>query len=326
MSAEPSKYAENQFDSATVGRFPLMSALLADTKPRLTLATASHSEFELPGDVLDEAITDWDAGETLLANAEANLPARTFAFTDKMDSLTRKPDADTNSPLETWDTAIRGQVAFQGPTYMLLLPQGRETLTAGTLDARLDAGRDFGIRLAAQSTKPVLVTLGATVTTFYNAARTLRLAQTTAKSTLDDGRVQQEVHRFACAGALLNMVGVALQVWKDNPSMVDTLFDVNLLRGGTQDFPDVPADTTWTPAERKLSTTAMPAGATRLIAWREGPGGMPEQLGVGETGELEVIVPAGITFDVGDLYQLWLVSNNSKGSSEPGPKQNWTAV
>lgn len=326
MSDQPSKYAENQFDSATVGRFPLMSALLADTKPRVALATGSHSEFELPGNLLDETITNWDAGETVLANAEANLPARTFAVTDKMDSLTRKPDADTNSPLETWDTAIRGQVAFQGPTYMLLLPQGRETLTVGTVEARLDAGRDFGIRLAAQSTKPVLIALGTTVTNFYNAARVLRLAQTMAKTTLDDARVQQEGHRVACAAALLNMVGVALQVFRDNPSMVDTLFDVNLLRGGTQDFPDAPADTTWNPAARKLSTTAMPAGASRLIAWREGPGGMPEQLAVGETGALEVIIPAGITFDVGDLYQLWLVSNNSKGSSEPSPKQNWTAV
>jgi hypothetical protein len=70
----------------------------------------------------------------------------------------------------------------------------------------------------------------------------------------------------------------------------------------------------------------MPAGATRLAAWRQGPGGTPEQLAVGEPGALEVMVPAGVTFDVGDLYQLWLRALNSKGQSQPGPIQNWTAT
>ena len=52
---------------------------------------------------------------------------------------------------------------------------------------------------------------------------------------------------------------------------------------------------------------------------------MPEQLAIGNPGELFVEIPATITFDAGDLYQLWLQSRNSRGSSEPGPKQNWTA-
>ncbi len=33
-----------------------------------------------------------------------------------------------------------------------------------------------------------------------------------------------------------------------------------------------------------------------------------------------------ITFNPGDLYQLWLVALNSKGKSPAGPVQNWTAV
>lgn len=326
MPTEPSKYAENQFDSATVGRFPLMSAILSDTKPRLTLAVASHVELEPALDMLDEANTNWDAGETALANAEAAVPARTYAIEDKLASLTRKPDADTNSPLESWDVIIRSQVAYQGPTYMLLLPQGRETLTAGSVEDRLDAGRSFGVRLAAQTTKAALVALGGTVTAFYAAARVLRESQKAAMTALDDARLQQELLRKACAAALLNMVGVGLQVFRENPAMVDTLFDVSLLRGGAQTVPDAPADTVWTPAERKLTTTALPSGASRLAAWREGPGGMPEQLAIGETGATEVLIPATVTFDVGDLYQLWLVASNSKGPSGPGPKQNWTAV
>lgn len=326
MPEEPSKYATNQFLVATEGRYPLMSELLIDTRPRLATAATANPLFNPALSVLDSAIAAWEVGETAISNAEANLPARTFAFEDKLDSIQRKPDADTNSLIETWDSTIRAQIAYQGPTYMLLLPQGRETLTKGTYDARLDAGRDFGTRLAAQSTKPVLVTLGGTVTAFFSAARALRTTQIAAKSALEDARTQQEFLRKIAAAALINMVGTGLQVWRDSVDRVDTLFSIALLRGDTQDVPAAPADTAWSPALRRLSTTALPSGATRLEAWREGPGGMPEQLAIGETGALEVIIPATITFDAGDLYQLWLQARNSRGSSVPGPMQSWTAV
>lgn len=49
-------------------------------------------------------------------------------------------------------------------------------------------------------------------------------------------------------------------------------------------------------------------------------------LGTGGTGETSFIVPAGIIFTPGVLYQLWLVALNSKGHSAPGPVQSWTAA
>ena len=170
------------------------------------------------------------------------------------------------------------------------------------------------------------MTLGTTVTTFFNAARALRTSQIVAKSALEDARTQQEFLRKIAAAALINMVGAGLQVWSTTTALVDTLFSLALLRGDTQEVPAAPATTLWTPGLRRLSTLALPPGATRLEAWREGPGGMPEQLAIGESAALEVIIPAIITFDTGDMYQLWLQARNSRGSSAPGPKQNWTAV
>lgn len=325
MPTEPSKYASNQFDVATVGRLPLMSEILADTRPRLVAAAAAHAAFTPALALLDTAITNWEAGETAIANAEATLPARTLAFTEKLNSITHKPDADTNSPLETWDITIRSVVAYQGTTYMLLLPNGRETLTAGTYDARLDAGRDFAVRLSQQTGKATLIALGDTVADFYTDARALRTAQNTAKTTLEDARLNQEPIRKAAAAALLNMIGVGLQVWKDTPELVDTLFDVALLRGAPQAIPTAPTTTTWTPATRRLSTAALPNDATRLEAWRQAPGGMPEQLAIGAVGALEVTIPGTITFEAGHTYQLWLQARNGSGTSGPGPKQSWTA-
>lgn len=324
-TTSPSKYAENQFLSATFERYPLMGELLADTLPRATTATAGIPAFTAVLGGLENAVQDWTGGESAIANAGAALPAATYAFDDKMASLTRKPDADTNSILEGWDNIIRGEIAYQGPTYMLLLPQGRETLTRGTREEQLDALRDFAGRLAAQTTKPALVTLGATVSAFHSAADALRTAQTNAKAALETARQAQEANRSAAAAALYALVGQGMVTWSADPSRVDTLFDVNILRNPPADPPAAPADTTWDPATRTLATSAMPANATRIEAWRLGPGSMPELLLTAGPGATSVTIPASITFTPGALYQLWLVALNARGKSAPGPLQNWTA-
>jgi hypothetical protein len=107
---------------------------------------------------------------------------------------------------------------------------------------------------------------------------------------------------------------------------VDTLFDINILRNSPQQSPEPPLDTTWNPTVRTLSTTAMPLSATRLEAWRLGSGGMPELLLTAGPGLTAVTITAAITFTPGELYQLWLVANNSKGRSAEGPVQSWTVV
>ena len=326
MPTEPSKYASNQFASATESTNPLMSEILSDTLPRLTLAANSKPALAPALTSLTNASNNWNTGESLLANAEATLMSGTAALEDKLASITRKPDIDTNSPIEIWDSTMRSQVAYQGTIYTLLLPHGRETITVGTIEEKLDALRDLATRLGNQATKPVLVSLGATVATFATAARGLRNTQLAAKASLDALRDSQDALRIAAAVELYNMVGLGISVFKATPDMVDSLFDVNLLRDPVQEVPAPPIDIAWDPATRTLSTTALPTGATRLEAWREGPGGMPELLAVGDRYALNVVIPATITFDEGELYQLWIQSRNSKGSSAAGPKVNWVAA
>ena len=324
-TTSPSKYAENQFLSATERGYPLMSEILADTLPRAAAAIGGHPGFSTVMANLTIAANTWNSGETQIANTGAALPGATLAFDDKMASLTRKPDADTPSVIENWDTTIRGQVAFQGPIYLTLLPAGRDTITNGTREEQLDAIRDFGLRLTAQVAKPVLVTLGTAVATFSTAARALRTTQTNAKSALETARLAQEPRRIAAAAALYALIGQGMVSWSANPPQVDTLWDVNILRNAPQQVPDAPVDTTWVPGTRTLSTTALPPGATRLEAWRVGPGAMPELLLTAGIGTTTIIIPATITFTPGGFYQLWLCGVNSRGRSIPGPNQNWTA-
>ncbi|MEK0449616.1 MAG: hypothetical protein RL088_1884 [Verrucomicrobiota bacterium] len=325
MSDAPSKYAENQFDTATQDNASLMSEILADVMPRITAAAAIHSELIPARDLLVSMNAAWDAAETVLANAEAGQIGATAAFENKLLSLTRKPDPDTNSPLDTWDITIAGQAAYGSPLYKTLLPHGRETLTAGTYLQRLDALNAFRLRLTAQVAKPALVALGATVLAFYNQAVALRNTQNDFKTDVDNARTDQEGVRKLCAAALYGMVGLGQWVFRNTPALVDTLYDVNILRDPAQTKPAAPADTSWNPATLTLATTVPASGATRYEAWRQGPGGTPELLAVGERGALSVQIPANITFDAGDTYQLWLQSRNSRGSSGPGPKTTWQA-
>lgn len=322
--SEPSKYAENQFLSATEENPRLMGEFIADTLPRVVLAATLRPAFIPIRDELISFNAAFDAAESIVSNQEALLPSRTQAFEEKINSLTRKPDLDTNSILDTWHHTITGAVSQGGTIYKYLLPSGRETLTKGGYDDRLDAGTDFGIRLGEQIAHPDLVALKTPVDTFYNAARVLRTAQNNTKNTLGQARMDIEALRRTAASILYALAGTGMSVFRTEPLLVDTLYNINILRNPPQVVPEAPADTLWTPATRTLSTTALPTGATRLEAWRQAPGSVPELLEVGPPGSLSVTIPALYTFDPGDLYQLWLQARNSKGSSPPGPVQNWT--
>ena len=83
----------------------------------------------------------WDGAETVFAIAEGNQKGATLAFEDKMLSLTRKPDINTNSPIESRDLTLRGQFAAGSPGYDALLPLGRATLTGGSYVQQLDGIR-----------------------------------------------------------------------------------------------------------------------------------------------------------------------------------------
>lgn len=321
---EPSKFTENQFLTATVGSFILTSEIIADAKPRLALAATQNSAFASINGELISTSAAWEAAETIETNCGAALKSGTLALEEKLLSLTRKPDADTNSLIETWDTTIRTAVAYQGVTYTLLLPDGRETITKGHLEAQLDAIRDFGVRLSNQATKPTLVALGTTVTAFATAARALRTSQLTCKTLLDNSRNELEALRILNCQVLYAMVGTGMAAYRTTPEKVDDLFSITLLRGSIQQVPEAPIDTAFNEATKTASTTVMPEHATRLEIYRQAPGGAPELLGIGEMGALSVTIDSIYTFTADITYQIWLQGRNSKGTSGPGPKQDYT--
>jgi hypothetical protein len=323
--SEPSKFASNPFLTATERRHPLMTEILPSTLPKIAAAALEDLAFVPSNDALIALAGLWIVRDTSTVNAEAFALSSTQAFETKMDSLTRKPNPDSNSPLTEWCLIIEPVAPVGSTLYRHLLPQGRETLTAGTYETRLNALDAFRLRLSQQVGKPTLLALALTVLAFHSSANGLRDTQGTAAQALSDARDLQEALRVTCAAELYAMVGVGMQVWKLTPERVDELFNVELLRDPELELPLPVADTLWTPGTRTLSTTELPDHTSMLEAWRLGPGGAPERIAVGERDAITVVIPAAITFDPGKTYQLWLVAKNSRGSSPAGPVQTWLA-
>ena len=324
---DPWKFASNSFLAVTDGRSPLMSEIIHDHQPKLALAATTEPTLNTVSSETTALLGMWDNAEQAVINGEAGQLSATAAFEDKLASLTRKPDIDTNSPLETWDSTIRAQVAYQGTVYQFLLPHGREGLTTGSYQERIDAIEGLATRLAQQVTKPALVALGTQVGTFRTALNGLWNGQNTASNLHTTARTNIETLRVTASRQLFRNTGSAMMVWNTeiNLPRIEALFDLSLVRGDTQPLPAAPAATVWTPGTRTLSTSALPANATRLELWRQAPGGAPEMLLVGESGALALVVPAAYTFAAGTTYGLWLQGRNGRGTSAPGPVQSWTA-
>ena len=322
--SELSKYAENQFLVATRNSNILCSEIISDAKSKLTFAATQDARFT---PILNELISSsavWDTAETSETNRTAALASATLGLDEKLDSLTHKPNADTNSTIVQWDNIIIGQVAEGGTTYTFLLPNGRETLTKGTIEQQIDAGRDFAARLAEQTAKPILVTLGTTVATFYTIARALRTTQNTAKNSLTNARRELEHFRILNCEILIAMVGTGMSIYRSELERVDDLFSISLLRGPVQTTPAAPTDTAWDGPTKTASTTTLPAEATRLELYRQAPGSAPELLDIGLPHELSVTASPEYLWTVGTTYEIWLQARNSRGTSAPGPKQLYT--
>jgi hypothetical protein len=327
MSAKRWKFTLNTFSSATRDSHSLMGEILRDHLPKLASVAAHHPEFATVAGETAALLETWQALENEVTNCEALAPALNMGFVDKMESLTRKPDVETNSILEAWDIVIRGTVARGGRIYKSLLPHSRETLTVGTVHERLVAMKGFAMRLGEQETKPALVALGVTVMDFYNLLDGLHSAVVDARNLLASKRADLEHLRRTVAAQLFRNVGQAMMIWNTpaNIRRIEDLFDLALLRDAIPEAPDAPALPAWDPVARTLTAPELPARATRLEAWRLGPGGAPELLAIGEKGALTVTIPARFIFDPEKLYQLTLRARNSRGTSPASPPVNWEA-
>ena len=91
-----------------------------------------------------------------------------------------------------------------------------------------------------------------------------------------------------------------------------------------QPKPDAAGPVTWDAATRTLTVAALPAHATRLVAWRKITGGTPEPSGMSDTETVDAAETS--PFVPGGIYELWVTGRNSAGDGPASNKIQWTAT
>ena len=90
--------------------------------------------------------------------------------------------------------------------------------------------KNLGIRLAAQTTKPALVTLGTEVTAFYGQLNAARTGQQGLEGDTDMDSSEIEAARKAIATALYGNLGMLMYIYQAAPTTVAGFFDLETLR------------------------------------------------------------------------------------------------
>ncbi len=86
------------------------------------------------------------------------------------------------------------------------------------------------MRLAAQTTKPALLTLGTEVTAFYNQLNAARSGQQGLEGDTDMDASEIETARKAIATALYGNLGMLMSIYQATPTTVTGFFDLDTLR------------------------------------------------------------------------------------------------
>lgn len=129
--------------------------------------------------------------------------------------------------IEDWDVQI--QVAFRkdSPTYIGILPRGREPFQKGTYDQKIQEVRELGLRLAAY---PALAATKTAVDAFATSFETARNSQQQKEDLVKQKSDLLEIARVATAKMMYGNLGVLMDKFQDDPIQIERFFDLEAIR------------------------------------------------------------------------------------------------
>jgi hypothetical protein len=151
----------------------------------------------------------------------------TAAFTNTMDSISKGVS-------QGWENTIVGFYPQGSVRYIELFPQGRAKLGKGAYDQRLILLDAF---VQAMGSDANLATLKTAVQAFVTTLKTLRDDQQTLEGQVPQASADVEAARMACAVGMYSNLGMLMSLFKDNPLLVGTFWELSLLRSKTKDTP-----------------------------------------------------------------------------------------
>lgn len=135
-----------------------------------------------------------------------------------------------NSEIKVWEGKVRGIFPEDSIQERSIFPDKRKPFQQGTYEQRISALRTLYERLGTYTTEPVLVTLSATVQSFYNVISAARNAQQGNEISVSDYSASLEAQRVLCSKQMYGTLGKLMYKYLDNPVLIEEYWDMSLLR------------------------------------------------------------------------------------------------
>lgn len=162
----------------------------------------------------------------LWQGAEGTHEGSTIAVKTLMENL--------NTDLRVWEGVVRFVFPEDSADERSIFPDKRRPFQKGTYEQRISAIRTLYLKLATYTGEALLVTLSATVQSFYNNIEAARLAQTGDEMGITAQRDLLEEQRVLCARGMYGNLGRLMYIMRENPVNIESFWDLSLLRNSSE--------------------------------------------------------------------------------------------
>ena len=218
-------FTSNTFEVQTRNNFKRMLSLSLDHYGKLVAAAAINPDIVPLRDDYEPVNLKYQAGYAAWKGAEGTHEGSTLNVEDLLKQL--------NSEIRSWEGTVRYVFPEDSPQERSIFPNKRVPFQSGTYEQRISAVQTLAEKLATYTTKPLLVTLSATVQAFYDGIEAARLSQMGNEMDISASNATLEQDRISCATGMYGNLGQLMYIFRRTPTDVEQFWDLTLLRNLT---------------------------------------------------------------------------------------------
>ncbi len=141
-----------------------------------------------------------------------------------------------NTEIKVWEGKVRSIFPEDSIQERAIFPDKRKAFQQGTYEQRISALRTLYQILATYSAEPVLLSLSATVESFYNVISAARNAQQGNEISVSGYSASLEAQRVLCSRQMYGTLGRLMYKYLDNPILIEEYWDMSLLRDSSSNI------------------------------------------------------------------------------------------
>jgi len=212
-------FAENQFDNCTKQSKKRMNRISSDHDSKLQ-AESSDPDILVLFNRFNPLRTAYSNSYTASISANAIYKGKTAFF----ESLEKEL---SETKIEDWDIQIQVVYKKGTPTYIELLPRGREPFQKGTRDQKIEEVLALGNRLTPH---PALAATKMDVDAFGISMKDARNVQQQNEVLVAQTSDLLELQRIISANMMYGDLGILMDKFRDNPTQIERFFDLEAIR------------------------------------------------------------------------------------------------